>query len=643
MTPGFKIRADRPTVRPQGGTRYLVLEVEPQPPRSLPTALVVARNLELEPYSELLEALVRQVTQQLAPAAVLGFADTVADLEVQPFAAGCALHEAWLRGCLTLAGERLKPGHCLLITDGHANLGENRVKWLAEQAAGVWEHTGIATSVLAVGPRPHGALLKALAWQGGGSYQRVREHQPVRIETPAPRLVLELAAGPGVELDLLSRTRGPRLVSGLRQVVASLTFRGDAKPEVGLRLVDWEGPGAWQNLTFQVAESEGPKHAGVMRRVAAVLAKRTPDAPVPAGHTAEGAANLVGRFVPAHCEWPSSVPEGAELQEACRGVVLWGAVGSALGRPLVGLEPATIRRRYGPQGITGYINDGSWSGDVQILRAVAQSVLEGEGSFDPEVFALRLLALLKNNRGLGSACEAAGEALGRGQPWWKAGVAAHSAGNGAALRVAPLALAGCLGPLSQLYRELVVSSVVTHTHPVGVAGAVALGLAVAWCVRERAAGRWADGLLDFVTGHIDGLEVEGTPERRVGGKKVTLCQRLRELASLVRRPPDEALQVTWNGAFALESVPAAFYCFLKYRDEPRRALLTAVNAGSDADSVGAMTGQLLGAWHGTAGLPREWREGLEARAELEELADQLAALAKRTAARRLEHADSEPG
>jgi len=637
MTPAFRIRTDRATVRPQGGTRYLVLDLEEVPARSLPTAVVVARNQELEPYSDVLEGLVRQLSQQLAPAAVLGFADTVADLAVQPFAPGCALHEAWLRGCLSLAGDRLKPGHCLLITDGHATLGENRVKALAEQAAGVWENTGIATSVLAVGPRPHAALLKALAWHGGGRYYRIREHQPVRMEVPAPRLVLEVAAGAGIDVDLLTRTRGPRILSGLRQVVASVTFRGAVKPEVGLRLVDWEGPGAWQTLAFQVADSEGPKHAGVMRRVAAVLAKRTPDAPVPAGHTAEGAANLVGRFVPAQAEWPSMPPSPQEIQELSRGVILWGAVGSALGRPLVGLEPATIRRRYGPQGLTGYRDSrGTWSGDVQILREVAETVLEGEGSFDPEAFAVRLLALLKHNRGLGSACEAAGEALGRGQPWWKAGLAAHSAGNGAALRVAPLALAGCLGSLSQLYRELVVSSLVTHTHPVGVAGAVAMGLAVAWCVRERLAGRRAEALLDFVTGAIAGLELEPTPERRVGGKKITLCQRLGELPTLVRKPPEEALQVTWNGAFALESVPAAFYCFLKYRDEPRRALLTAVNAGSDSDSVGAMTGQLLGAWHGTTGLPRDWAEGLEARAELTELADRLAELAKRTAARRLE-------
>lgn len=639
MTPAFRVRTDRATVRPQGGTRYLVLDVEPVPPRVLPTAIVVARNLELEPYSDVLEQLVRQLSQQLAPAALLGFAGTVADLAIQPFGEGCALHEAWLRGCLALAGERLKPGHCILLTDGHATQGENRVKALAEQAAGVWENTGIATSVLAVGPRPHTSLLRALAWQGGGSYQRVRDYQPVRVPVPAPRLVLEVAAGTGVDLDLLSRTRGPRIVSGLHQIVASVTFRGEARPEVGLRLVDWEGPGPWQTLGFQVADSEGPKHAGVMRRVAAALAKRTPDAPVPAGHTAEGAANLVGRFVPAHSEWPTTVPAAPELQEASRGVVLWGAVGSALGRPLVGLEPATIRRRYGPQGVTGYVGEGNWSGDVQILREVALTVLEGEGSFDPEGFAVRLLALLKDNRGLGSACEAAGEALGRGQPWWKAGTVAHSAGNGAALRVAPLALAGCLGPLSHLHRELVVSSLVTHTHPVGVTGAVAMGLAVAWCVRERVAGRWPEGMLDFVTGAIEGLEVEPTPERRVGGKKITLCQRLRELPALVRRPPEEALQVTWNGAFALESVPAAFYCFLKYRDEPRRALLTAVNAGSDADSVGAMTGQLLGAWHGTAGLPRDWWEGLEARDELLALADRLAELAKRTAARRLEHAD----
>lgn len=625
MTPSFRIRADRPTVRPQGSTRYVVLTLEDVVARAVPTALVVARNEELEPYADVIEALIRQ---QAAPAAVLGFSGVVEDLTVSRWGPGCALHEAWLRGCLALAGERLKPGHCILITDGHANLGENRVKALAEQAACVWENTGIATSVLAVGPRPNRALLQALAWHGGGQCVRVREGEPTRLAPPAPRLVLEVATG---DVDILSRTRGPRVVSGLRQVVASVTFRGAFEPLVAFRLVDFEGPGAWQTVAFRVAESEGPKHAGVMKRVSAVLARRVPNAPVPAGHTAEGAANLVGRFVPAFCQWPSTVLGEVDVRDLVRGVVLWGAVGCALGRPLVGLEPATIRRRYGPQGVLGYEGGGTWSGDVQVFREVALSVLEG---FDPENFAVRLLALLRDNRGLGSACESAGEALGKGHPWWKAGAAAHSAGNGAALRVAPLAVAGALGPMHALYRELVVSAVVTHTHPVGVAGAVVMGLAVAWCLRERLAGRGLEGLVDFVTGAIEGLEVEPTPERRVGGKKVTLCERLREIPALLRRPPEEALQITWNGAFALESVPAAFYCFLKFRDDPRKALLAAVNAGSDADSVGAMTGQLVGAWHGAARLPREWAAGLEAHDELAALADELA---KRTAARRLEH------
>ncbi len=51
------------------------------------------------------------------------------------------------------------------------------------------------------------------------------------------------------------------------------------------------------------------------------------------------------------------------------------------------------------------------------------------------------------------------------------------------------------------------------------------------------------------------------------------------MESLLGLPdPREAFQYTWNGAFALESVPAALYCFLRLADDPRQATLTAVGA-----------------------------------------------------------------
>ena len=51
--------------------------------------------------------------------------------------------------------------------------------------------------------------------------------------------------------------------------------------------------------------------------------------------------------------------------------------------------------------------------------------------------------------------------------------------------------------------------------------------------------------------------------------------------------------------------------------------LLAVNLGDDADTTGAIYGQIAGAHYGVEAIPAEWRRRLTMKAEIESLADQL--------------------
>jgi hypothetical protein len=51
-----------------------------------------------------------------------------------------------------------------------------------------------------------------------------------------------------------------------------------------------------------------------------------------------------------------------------------------------------------------------------------------------------------------------------------------------------------------------------------------------------------------------------------------------------------------------------------------------VNLGHDADTVGAVTGQLAGAFYGVDGIPRNWLLNVAQGAELARVADELTAL-----------------
>lgn len=365
-----------------------------------------------------------------------------------------------------------------------------------------------------------------------------------------------------------------------------------------------------------------------------------PNRPLDGPH--DVATDVVNRCLVPRVRWPQSIPPNVsaeELRDLYRGCLLWGAVGDALGRAVEGMTPTAIRDRYGPEGLQSYAPWCGWRGgpkgtitdDTELTIEVARTLLASRDAFDAEGFSRRLVAWLPHGRGKGRSTVEAVQALASGEPWWTAGLVVNSAGNGAAMRAAPVGLARALNSTPwELCRDAVLSAFPTHTHPVGLAGAVVISAGVAWCVRERLNGAQSldkQAFLDFVIRAIDGMEPGPTRERRPGGRAIRLSERLGELAGLLeRKTPKEVFDYTWNGAFALESVPAALYCFLRSPDDPRQVIVTAVNGGHDADTVASMAGNLAGAWCGARRLEAEeaeWWNDLEYREELIGLADRL--------------------
>ena len=59
----------------------------------------------------------------------------------------------------------------------------------------------------------------------------------------------------------------------------------------------------------------------------------------------------------------------------------------------------------------------------------------------------------------------------------------------------------------------------------------------------------------------------------------------------------------------VKSLEAALWAFRHTKDF-REAVLRAVNLGDDADTTGAVCGQVAGTYWGESGIPQEWRDGL---------------------------------
>ena len=71
--------------------------------------------------------------------------------------------------------------------------------------------------------------------------------------------------------------------------------------------------------------------------------------------------------------------------------------------------------------------------------------------------------------------------------------------------------------------------------------------------------------------------------------------------------------------------------------------LAAVNLGDDADTTGAIYGQLAGAYYGLDGIPERWRRAIALGDQILTLADGLLSLAQRTTGEDDAAANSGPG
>jgi ADP-ribosyl-[dinitrogen reductase] hydrolase len=84
-----------------------------------------------------------------------------------------------------------------------------------------------------------------------------------------------------------------------------------------------------------------------------------------------------------------------------------------------------------------------------------------------------------------------------------------------------------------------------------------------------------------------------------------------------RKPP----QIKGSG-YVVQSLEAALWAFHDATDF-REAVLRAVNLGDDADTTGAVCGQLAGAYWGETGIPQEWRDSLARKDMIEQAIDGL--------------------
>ncbi|GHF83628.1 hydrolase [Kitasatospora xanthocidica] len=169
-----------------------------------------------------------------------------------------------------------------------------------------------------------------------------------------------------------------------------------------------------------------------------------------------------------------------------------------------------------------------------------------------------------------------------------------SLGNGAAMRVAPLG-AWFHEDLDEAAEQAALSAEVTHAHPEGVAGAVAVALAAALAARGRSGPAPVGAeLLAEVARRTPAGEVREGLHRAAGLSADTEPRRASELLGNGRR------------IRASDTVPFALWSAAHHPDSLADALWTTAEGLGDVDTTCAITGGVVAARTGLADAPRDW-------------------------------------
>ena len=309
-----------------------------------------------------------------------------------------------------------------------------------------------------------------------------------------------------------------------------------------------------------------------------------------------------------------------------KGCMLGLAVGDALGMPVEGFTAAQIEECVGtvcdmiaPDEDHFHCNlgKGQYTDDTEQTLLLAESIIEA-GFFDVESFVLKLeewcLCWLEDpslNRGVGWTSNTAIQNLLVDMSWKESGLPTPTCGS--AMRVAPIGLVYYCN-LDMVSRYADIQSVPTHNSTGARAGSIAVATGVAL------------GLLGFSPLRV--LEMAATSSGRIDADFARCLLEVKELLDL---DPSEALEVIGTSPMVSETVPAAFYCYLKF--EPEEALIAAVSGGGDTDSIASIAGALVGASQGTAWIPERWLTCLEDRERIEKVAIDLAVMGSKTCGR----------
>jgi ADP-ribosyl-[dinitrogen reductase] hydrolase len=293
------------------------------------------------------------------------------------------------------------------------------------------------------------------------------------------------------------------------------------------------------------------------------------------------ARELIARSAPVRNR-PTPSPRD-RLRDKANAAYLGLAIGDALGATVEFLTPSEIRHQIG---VHSEITGGGWlrlkaghvTDDTTMALALGKSILT-QGSVDAKAAAEAFDAWMRAKPvDIGNTVRRNLIQFRKtGNP--AAPASEHDAGNGAAMRLLPIALA-CYGqpPETTIFSSRAQAHV-THNNALSDAACETLILMVQ----------------DLMSGH-EAIDVERE-------RAATLVQKNPVFAYDRKRCDNPS-------GYIVDTIQAVFQSFFA-TENFEDCLTDVVNRGGDADTTGAIAGMLAGACYGMDSIPRRWLKALD--------------------------------
>lgn len=346
--------------------------------------------------------------------------------------------------------------------------------------------------------------------------------------------------------------------------------------------------------------------------------------------------------------------EYSKLQDKCRGSLVGGAVGDALGYEVEFMSLNAILRKYGPDGITRFSGNKSktahFSDDTQMslftLEGMMNGIIESKAGDISKIIPhikkaylnwyqtqtstphglpeswMGSLKALWARRAPGLTCMDALEQLEGDRE-----VRNNSKGCGGVMRVAPIGIFSGAHPHIYQYQDIALlagqAAELTHKHIASTLAAALMAATVANCIVDDVVDRT---IFSFIlTGGLIMLPEYFPGQLEEIKKFANLIELAMDLGKRDNVPEREAISRLGEGWVGDEALAIAVFSVMRHIGDFEKCMVCAVNHDGDSDSTGAIAGNIIGAILGYSAIPRYFLDALELEPVLVSAADDLCA------------------